>query len=72
MRSFGNLRLLVHFADERPHARIGELADAVAENPLVFGEQVRGLGEFGGVLGHGGSPATVTGPGTNWGSGPKI
>ena len=34
-----DLRVLVHLADERPDFAIGELVDAVAEQPLVFGQR---------------------------------
>ena len=51
-----DLRLLIHFADERPDLRGGELADAVAEDPFVFGEHGQGLGNGGGILGHGNAP----------------
>ena len=39
-----DLRLLVHLADERPDLRLGELADAVAEQLLVFGQDRERLG----------------------------
>jgi hypothetical protein len=45
--------MLVHFADERPHLRVGKVANAVAEDPLVLGENGQRLCEFGGILGHG-------------------
>ena len=48
-----DLRLLVHFADERPHLRVREFADAVAEQPLVFGERgERMRSRVGGQGGH--------------------
>ena len=48
-----DLRLLVHFADERPYLRVREFADAVAEQPLVFGERgERMRSRVGGQGGH--------------------
>ena len=54
-----NLRLLVHFADQRPDLGLGELAHAVAENPLVFGEHGQRRGGVGGLLRHGAPPDVV-------------
>ena len=49
-----NLRVLVHFPDERPDFGLGKRAHAVAEDRLVFGEHGQGLGVLDGVLGHDG------------------
>ena len=38
----GILRLLVHLADERPDLAVGELVDAVAEQPFVLGKRRKG------------------------------
>ena len=38
MSAGGILRVLVHFADERPDLPVGELVDAVAEQPFVVGQ----------------------------------
>ena len=49
MRAAGNLRVLVHLADERADLGVGELAHAVAKQPLVFGQAgQRGRQGFGG------------------------
>ena len=50
-----DLGVLVHLADERPDLLVGELADAVAEEHLVFREGRQGERQ-GGFLGHGASP----------------
>ena len=42
MSERGNLGVLVHLADERPDLRVGEFADAVAEDGFVFGSTVSG------------------------------
>jgi hypothetical protein len=48
----GELGMLVHFADERADAGVGELPDTVAEDALVFGQKSQRLREFGGILRH--------------------
>ena len=48
----GNLGVLVHLADERPDLGVGELAHAVAEDDLVFGEHGQRLGVLDGLFGH--------------------
>ena len=48
-----DLRLLVHLADERADLRLGEFADAVAEDALVFGEDGERGSAVGRLLGHG-------------------
>ena len=47
-----DLRVLVHLADERPDFAVGELVDAVAEQPLVLGQggQRRACGSY--SIGH--------------------
>ena len=42
----GNLGVLVHLAHERADLRVGEVADAVAEDDLVFGQHGERLGVF--------------------------
>jgi hypothetical protein len=48
--------VLVHLTDERTDLGLGELANAVAEDLLVFGECGEGWDECGGVLAHGRAP----------------
>ena len=47
-----NLRLLVHFPDERPDPGLGELPDAGPEQPLVLRQNGQGLGVFHRLFGH--------------------
>ena len=56
-----DLGVLIHFADQRAHAGVGEVTNALPEDPFVLGEQGEGLGEVGGVLAHGRSPFFIAG-----------